>query len=68
MKLQKVREFADDEFDGNVDVVYRLINNGQLPVIRTGEKKGFRISPDMYRRHLRGEPIDDRYFIKKGAA
>ena len=67
MKLMTVREFADAEFDGNTVAVYRQINNGAMPVIKTGEKKGFRISQDMYRRHLRGEPVPDRYFMKAAA-
>ena len=68
MKLLTVREFADQERDGNTVAVYRDINCGGLPVIQTGPVKGLRISMDMYRRHLRGEPIADRYFLKKESA
>lgn len=64
--LEKVKVIAAEE---NVPptTMYDGIAAGNIPVVKVG-KKSYRISREMWARHKRGEPIADRYFLKKGAA
>jgi hypothetical protein len=68
-ELLKIRELLkDEEPDMSESQYYRGVRAGVLPVIQTGPSNGYRLTVDLWRRFKRGEHIDARYFLKKGAA
>jgi len=56
--LEKVREFAENE-NMPVRTAYRMVELDVVPVIRTGERGGFRVVTAVWQRMLQGESIPD---------
>lgn len=68
-ELLKIKDFLEIEEPEMTEYgYYRGVRSGLLPVIQTGPKKGLRMTIDLWRRFKRGETIDRRFFLKKGAA
>lgn len=63
--LEKVKVIAAEE-GIPATTFYDGIRAGNIPVINVGNTS-YRISREMWARHKRGEPISDRYFVKKAS-
>jgi hypothetical protein len=62
--LEPIKEFAENE-DIPVRSVYRMADQDLLPLMKVGEKEGFRVVTQVWKRMLEGEPIPDH--LKKSS-